>query len=230
MTKLNFGITKETRVNSATPILVAKKVENNPTFPNGWEFPIAKLVNVVAKENYEKRDGSLTDTLQFVFVDKDNRQHIHTEYKLEEDDDKITEKLEGMSGRIGHIYASIFGSVPESGLGTGAESFFDFFKKVEEAFNSQVITVGEGEEARQVKKYTSILVYIKLTYYKTRLGFPLSPNFLEKVINGKPCLTLKINPSDSIEPKKVNKPSGIPGMGDAPSGDAIPTFDQGFTG
>lgn len=229
---LKFGINKETRVTSATPILVAKKVENDPEFPNGWKFPTARLVNVVSKENHEKQDGSLTDTLQFVFVDKDNRQYIHTEYKIDETDEKVQMKYEGMAGRIGHIYQAIFGSIPESGLGEGAESFSDFFKKIETAFNSQVSEVKKGEETKKVKTFSMVPLYIKLTYYKTRLGFPLSPNFLERNNQGKPCMTLKINPSDQIEPSKTNKAS-IPGMGGSPSmggGDDIPTFDSDFTG
>lgn len=232
MTKLKFGITKETRTASATPILVAKKVEDNATFPNGWEFPIAKLVQVVSKENHEKRDGGLTDTLQFIFVDKDKRQYIHTEYKVDDGDEKAQVKLEGMASRIGHIYESIFGKVPENGLGTDAETFIDFFRAVETAFNSKIINKGEGENATKVKQYTQVFLYIKLTYYKNRLGFPLSPNFLEKVVQGKACLTLKINPSDTIEPSRSKKPAGIPGMGGAPSGgmDEVPTFDTDFTG
>lgn len=229
---INFGITEETRVTSATPILVAKKVENDARFPNGWAFPIARLVNVVSKENHEKQDGSLTDTLQFIFADADKRQHIHTEYKLEENDEKFEVKLGGLQARVGHIYQAVFGKSPV-GLGAGAKSFYEFFKAVEEAFNSKLVEVKgkEGDVAKNIKEYTRISLYIKVVYYKSRLNFPLSPNFVEKVIENKPCLTLKINPSDQTEPTKT--PKGIPGVGGGATsngGMEVPVFDGGFTG
>ena len=83
--KMNFGITTETKTTNNTPILVATKVENNPLFPNGWKFPKARLVSVITNPKFETKNGD-TSVLQFIFIDKDKRQHIHTEWKIDTDD------------------------------------------------------------------------------------------------------------------------------------------------
>lgn len=221
-----FGITSETKTSNNTPILTATKVENDPQFPNKWKFPICRLVNVVINPSFEKKNLDKVAILDFVFKDADGRQHIHREWEVEENDTNFEKKLEGCNVRLAHIYSTIFGGVPKEGIGANAVDFKDYFTKVAHAFNSQLT---EGE--KPVKKYSTVNLYIKLTYYKSNYGFPLSPNFLEKVVQGKACTTLSINTTyDKLEPATSNIPSGIPGMGGAAgSGDDLPDFDNGFS-
>lgn len=220
-----FGITTETKATNNAPLLVATKVENNPQFPSGWQFPIAHLVNVTSNPAYEKKDGSTAPILQFVFRDSDGRQHIHTEWEVESGDTKFEEKLEGMKVRINHIYLAIFGKSPKEGIGTTATNFTEFFSMVADAFNSR--TTGEGDAVK--KYYPTVPLYYKLTYYKTRMNFPLSPNFLEKVVPNKPCKLLTINTTyDKLVPSGGTGKSSIPGMGSSPMGDDLPTFEEEY--
>ena len=229
--KISFGITKETKSSNNTPILVAKQVENNPMFPNGWEFPIARLVNVVFNPEFEKKDKTLVPVLDFIFKDNDGRQHIHREWEIELIDTSFQTKLDGLKVRIKHLYTTIFNKFPSNGIGEDASSFADFFKKIADAFNSVVVKEGEGEDVKNVKYYSKVYLYIKLTYYKTNLGFPLSPNFVERVIKDKPCKMLTINTTyDNLKPAKSNMGNGIPGVagGTAMDTGELPDFDEDF--
>lgn len=222
-----FGITKETKASNNAPLNVAKQVTNNPLFPNGWEFPITSLVNIVANPTLEKKDGSTTSVLQFIFKDKDNRQLTHTEWELDTNDEKFSTKLEGLNVRIKHIYTAIFGDFPQQGIGSEATSFTEFFELVKKSFDSRVI--GEGESAKKI--YPTIPLFTKVTYYKKNLGFPLSPNFLEKVVDKQPCKLLTINLSyDTLEAPKGGA-SGIPGMSGTASPDLgdLPSFDGAYS-
>lgn len=225
--KLKFGISKDTKTTNNTPILVATKVENNAMFPNGWKFPKARLVNIITNPEFELKSGEKTSILQFVFIDNDKRQYIHTEWQLDADDAKVDVKLEGMNVRIAHIYSAIFGNIPENGIGSDAIDFNDFFNKVKDTFNLQTIQKGD----KQVIAYTQVELFIKVTYYKKNLGFPLSPNFLEKVIPNSPCKILTINTTyDTLEPTTGASNSGIPGIsGTAPSGDDLPSFEESYS-
>jgi len=219
-----FGITSETKSTNNAPLLVATKVENNSQFPSGWKFPIAKLVNVISNPEFEKKDGNKVAVLQFIFKDKDNRQHNHTEWEIESTDTKFKEKKDGLDVRIKHIYTSVFGRFPEKGIGTEATSWGEFFNLVADAFNT--ITIGEKEDIKKV--YPTIPLYYKLTYYKARMNFPLSPNFLEKVVKDKPCKTLTINTTyDKLSPS-VSAGGGIPGIGGGNSTDDLPSFEQEY--
>lgn len=224
--KFNFGITTETKTTNNTPILVATKVENNPNFPNGWKFPKARLAKIITNNEFKLKDESTTSVLQFVFIDKDKRQYTHTEWKVGADDSNADKKVEGMNSRIAHIYDAIFGTIPVNGIGVNATSFDDFFLKVKETFEAEVLVKNE----KKYFTFTQVEVYLKLTYYKKNLGFPLSPNFIEKVIQDQPCKILTINPSyDTLEPPKSGG-GGIPGMtGNTPSGDDLPSFEGGYS-
>lgn len=222
-----FGITSETKDSNASPLLVATKLTTpDPQFPSGWKFPIANLVKVTSNNEYEKKDGSLVPVLIFIFKDTDGRQHTHMEWEVEQDDAKFKEKKDGLDVRIKHIFTAVFNKFPKGGIGTDAISWGDFFNKVRDTFES--ITTGEGE-AKKVF-YPTVPLYYKLTYYKARMGFPLSPNFLERVVKGQPCKTLGINLAyDKLESSANSKPAGIPGIADAPSGDDLPSFDEKFS-
>lgn len=223
--KQMFGITAETKATNNAPLLVATTVENNPQFPSGWKFPIAKLVNVVSENEFEKKDGGKVAILQFIFRDKDNRQHNHMEWTVESGDSAFQKKLDGLNVRIKHIYTAIFGKFPDKGIGTDATSFAEFFNAVASAFNS--VTTGEGEEKK--KYYPTVNLYYKLTYYKTRLNFPLAPNFLEKVIKDKPSKLLAINSTyDKLAPTGAKTNEGIPGMSGGGGSEDLPTFEEDY--
>lgn len=227
--KPTFGITTETKASNNAPLLVATRIENDAQFPSGWKFPVANLVNVISNNEYEKKDGNKVPVLQFIFRDADKRQHMHTEWEVEADDTKFQEKKDGLDVRIAHIYTAIFGKVPAEGIGTDATSWGDYFNKVAHAFNSKVTTKGEGEEAVKTKYYPTVSLYYKLTFYKTRMNFPLSPNFLEKAIKDKPCKLLAINTTyDKLVPTGAAKSSGIPGMGTSGASEDLPSFDEEY--
>lgn len=195
-----FGITQETKSKNLVPF--------NPPIRNAedrtWKFPSAKLVQVLAKEQ-EKKDGSLTQVLQFIFVSADNVQtFIHTEWELEEEDSKFDTKLAGMQSRIKHIYEA-FATFPEKGIGTKAKNIKEFFATVAKEFNVE----NEGK-----KLIDNNPVWIKLTYYKNRLQFPLSPNFIEAYVKDKKCkLTVNLE-YDSIE--QIQAPSANTGISSNP--------------
>lgn len=224
--KKGFGVTKETKAVNSAPLLTATKLSApDPQYPAGYKFPIAHLVNVVFNPELKKKDESTTPVLQFIFKDKEQRQYTHTEWVVEDNDSAYDTKMEGMNSRIKHIYTAVFSKFPDSGVGTEATSFANFFELVAKAFNS--ITTGEEDKKKRV--YPSIPLYYKLTYYKTRLGFPLSPNFLERVVANQACKLLAINPTyDKLEPQGAAKGGGIPGIGGgAPEGD-LPNFEEEY--
>lgn len=221
-----FGITKDTKANNIAQILVASPVEKSALYPSGWKFPVGNLVNVISNPAKEKKDGTTVPVLQFVFRDKDKRQHTHIEWEIETTDAKFSDKVEYMQVRIKHIYTTIFGSFPKEGIGTTATTFVEFFNEVANAFNK--VTTGEGENVQKV--YPKVDVYIKLTYYKKNLGFPLSPNFLERAIKGKPCKLLTIDSRyDKLEPSTGGGGiTGMPGIGGGDVDGDLPAFDTGF--
>lgn len=227
MSEMKFGITKDTKATNVVVMLPPSKLSSpDAYFPTGWKFPISNLVNVVFNPELEKRDGDKVPVLQFIFIDKDKRQYTHTEWEVEASDSKATEKIGWQAERIKHIYTAVFGSFPDAtGIGTDAKTFADFFKAVADAFNSAKVTVGEKE----VKAYSVVDLYTKLVYYKKNLGFPLTPNFLQKVVKGKPC-KLAIKPSEAVAPSSSGSgASALPGMGGGDVEGDFPDFPSDFT-
>jgi hypothetical protein len=225
---LGFGITTETRSDSYVPILTAKKVENNPQFPNNWAFPIARLVNVVFNPKQETKNGDRI-IMDFIFKDPEGRQYTHREWEQDPNDEKYSDKINGVNSRVKHIYVQTIGDFPTTGLGVGAKSFSEYYKAIVDAFNGVVVI--EGESTKKV--YYTNQCYIKLVYYKNKLGFTLSPNFLERVVQGKPCITLSIGAKEKVEPNRNSAPTGggIPGVANGsamPGADALPDFNGGF--
>lgn len=215
-----FGITTETKASNNVPIPPIKKVDHNSIYPTGYAFPIARLVNVVSNPTLEKKDGSTTAVLQFIFRDKDGRQHTHTEWEVDlVTDADAKKKAAGMNVRVKHLYTVVFNNFPETGIGNGAKSYGEYFNIIAEAFNSRVDEDGK-------KLYAKNEYFLKLVYYKTNLGFPLSPNFIEKINPASPsCKQLTVNPRyDKIKPEESNStvPGAIPGAGE------MPDFEKDF--
>lgn len=222
-----FGITTETKATNAAPILVAEKLEK-PTnmWKSGWKFPIAKLVNVVFKEDFDTKNGK-TNVIQLVFKDMDGRQYTHTEWEIESGDANYDKKYNGLNERIKHIYTAVFGDFPKAGIGTKAKTFKEYLKLIAGAFNSRVY----DKEGKTVKEYSKHSVFIKLVYYKKNFGFPLSPNFVERVPENKICKLLTINETfDQLVPTKTKTSGGIPGVssGSEEMPDDLATFDEEF--
>lgn len=213
---LGLGITQETKAENNVNMLPPSKLEKaTSTFPTGYKFPVATLVNVVAKGNYDTKNGP-TDVLQFIFRDSEGRQFIHTEWKQDITDDKYKLKVDGINSRIAHIYRQVFPSFPENGIGNNPTSFLDFFEKVAEAFKV-------NGAIPQTK------MFIKLIYYKGNLGFPLTPNFLQKVEEGKPCkleLTLSGKYKEIID-QADDSASNIPGIASGGVAD-MPSFEGDY--
>lgn len=218
--KRKFGITTETKAENnlrMNPPMPLK--EPTAQFPNKWKFPIAKLVNVKAVSDFETKNGN-TEVLQFTFKGKDNSIHTHTEWLIEDDDEKYEKRVEGMNSRIKHIYTQIFNTFPEKGIGTEATNWKEYFAAITDAFNS-------------IKKddkvvYPTVPLYLKLTYYKSNLNFPLSPNFVQRVEKDKPC-KLEVNLQyDTVEQSKPSTPNGIPNIPGGQGGNDVPSFDNEY--
>jgi len=216
MSEINFGITKETRSEGTLLFNPPSKLEKSTIqFPNGYSFPLATLVNVVADPKKETKEGERA-VLMFIFKGKNGEQHTHIEWQIDKDDPKFMDRLSGMQSRIKHILEQVGLTFPEEGIGAKAASFEELFKDTADFFNSQTKEVNE----KPVKIYSQSRLYIKLTYYKANLNFPMFPNFIQtaedKEGKAKVCkLTIDVR-YDNLEPTKPE--SNIPNLGSASGG------------
>lgn len=210
---LGLGVTKETKSSNAIPFLAPTKLENpSPQFPTGYKFPIASLVNVVANPAYETKNGERA-VVMLIFRDKEGRQHNHIEWEQDVTDAKFSDKVSAMNIRLRHFFAETIGDdkFPEDGIGVGAETFADYFNDVQTKFNEH-------------KQDYNKPIYYKMTYYNGNLNFPYSPNFIERVKEGKPC-SLVVNPKyDKISNDSPSIDSVMGGMSGSGAGD-LPNFD-----
>lgn len=181
-------------------------------FPKGGIY--GGYLTKVAYEEIPKKDNPdiKFDTLSFYFTDVEGRKYKHTEWAVKSDDaDARVKAVKAQNIKIKHIFEA-FQPVPTEGLGKGAKDWKEFFSKIAEQFNT-----GKGGKAifemDNSGKMVCIPVWFKLTYYRDNLGFPYSPNFIERNM-GKASL-LTINPTyDTIEYQKKNNEnlaSGLPG-------------------
>lgn len=159
-----FGVTTDTVSKNSTPF--------NSGFSKG-------VLIEVKKEHVGKSDVKYL-VLTFVFKDVEgNRTYRHSEFAVLSGDN-IDKRKNGLNVRLKHIYEA-FAQFPAGGIGIGATSWEDFFDKVAVAFNT-----GSNGKPIFIKqdgdKKTPIIVWLKLTYdKKDNIGFPLSPNFIEKL-------------------------------------------------
>lgn len=167
-TTTGFGITDQT------------KSQNQVGYDAGG-FKKATLLGVV-KEEIGKETKFIV--LSFKFLDAGGiKKFTHSEFMIDGSDLDYNKKLEGMNGRIKHIYESFNkGQFIAGGIGNDATSFDDFFDKAALAFNTSGHNKGP---IYKDEKGGSKLVWIKLGYYRkknpTQIGFPLSPNFIEGI-------------------------------------------------
>jgi len=193
-TGIQFGVTTET------------KSTNQVGYDKGG-FKKAILTSVKFEE--VGKDDKKYKTLSFTFQDVEGiKTFKHSEFAIEADDTDFAKKLNGMNSRIKHIYEA-FQPLTKS-IGENAKSFEDFFNQVALVFNE------DGKDKTPIYKLdnkSSILVWIKLAYYskKGNIGFPLSPNFIEKVTqnNQTEPKTLAIdNRWDKVDQPRSTQPSG----------------------
>jgi len=167
----NFGITTETKSRNLTPIEPPYKGEDGK-----YIFPKAYLLSVKS-HIFTNKDSEESKVLDFHFKATDGKEYIHREFLINEDDAKYQTKADGFNTRVKHIYEA-FAVFPEKGIGTKAKNWEQYFDMIAKAF--------EGV-------YEKSLVHIKVIYFNGRAGFPLSPNFLEKVVEDRPYRTLSVN-------------------------------------
>lgn len=162
---MSLGIGSDLNVKNTTPF--------NPGIQKGY-------LSEVKQEQIGKKEEKY-DVLVFIFKDlAGDRTYRHTEFPVKSDDAKRDVKLQGLNKRIGHIYTE-FTPMPKEGLGMGAKNFKDLFTKIADAFN----TGNNGKPIymrEESEKKLPIITWLKLTVDgKNNIGFPLSPNFIERV-------------------------------------------------
>jgi hypothetical protein len=180
--ELNFGVLEDTRVTNKTPFPVVTPI-------NGDEYPVAGLLDVkvafreITKDGANYKKGDKIAILQFHFEDPTYK-HIHFEdfwrptATVGDKPKTLQENLDVLKVQLAHIYEGYMGEKSAVGIGAEAKNFDQFFELWAKAFN-------EGNKDKPVFKTIEdkpILVYMKLTSYKGNLGFPLYPNFFQKVI------------------------------------------------
>lgn len=226
--KRKLGISKDTVGGSTVPIPAPFELDK-PTaqYETGYHFPVARLSAVVYIPNKETKQGT-RQVLSFIFKDEEKRQYNHIEFPIDETDAKFEDKLEWLQQRMKHIWDETIGEslFPADGLGLNAETFGELYEDVAKKFNS--VKTGEGDLA--VATYTKTPVYIKLTYNKDRVQFPLFPNFLQRAqVGGKtvPVTKLIITPSrDKIKPPTAST-AAYGGGAETSFGGAANTFKAG---
>ena len=227
--KRKLGISKDTVGGSTVPIPAPYELDKpTPQFETGYHFPIAKLSAVAYIPNKETKLGE-RQVLSFIFKDEEKRQYNHIEFPIDEDDAKFESKLEWLQQRLKHIWDETIGEslFPADGLGTNAETFGELYEDTAKKFNAA--KTGEGDLA--VPVYTKTPVYIKLTYNKDRVQFPLFPNFVQRaVVGGKPVpvTNLSITPSrDKVKPPTSASTASYGGGAETSFGGAANTFKAG---
>ena len=219
--KRNLGMTKDTVGGSAVPIPPPHKLAGGPTeqFTTGYQFPLANLVAVKFDPEKKMKISGVDTTkpvLNFIFKDNKDRVFTHIEFPLDDDDTKFDDKLDWQRQRVKHIWDEAIGAslFPEEGV-NGAD-FAELFKDMADKFNG--LPASDGKPV-----YTKTLLYIKCTYNKDRLQFPLFPNFVQKAKVGDkivPVITLSINMSKDRIEQTASKPA-VAGFGGGASFGAV---------
>lgn len=192
--KRNLGVSKDLRTSAGIPISAPIKLkERTPLYPNGYEFPIVRLVKVEFVEKKEiKRNDIVTElpVIQFILKGDDDRQYTHIEFPVDESlsDDEFETKHTELQTRIKHIYDEVIGANKFVEGCTDSSNYKDFFRLFAEAFNKETVTI-LGKDANSPSKvvplYYTRKVYFKVTYYQTRLQLPKYPNFIQRAVNDK---------------------------------------------
>lgn len=142
--------------------------------------------------------------LDFVFTDLEKiRTFTHREF-IPKRDDKFAKKVDYFNKRMKHLIEAYM-KYPEGGIGK-FKTFEEFLEGVAKFFNT-------GKEGKPIFKedINLIPIWIKLTFFNNNLGFPIFPNFIEKVRAGKETTLYIDKKFDSIE--QAESKSGSTGSG-----------------
>lgn len=186
-----FGITEELQSTNTIPF--------KPGIQKG-------LLVDVKSYNKESKKGEKYDVLEFKFVDLNNEaSYDKIEFAVDRAEDINAKGVRGgkekaLNIRVKHIY-EIYSSLPKGGLGHGATSWANYFDLIAEAFNKN------GKDSTPIYKSEGkyIPVWLKFTYYNNNLGFPYSPNFIEKYKDNKESNLFIDKNYESIEQTTKNK-------------------------
>jgi hypothetical protein len=206
--ELNLSINKDTQGTNAVPIQTARQLQvATSIFPYKYEFPTAFLVKVSFEPEKEVTRNDVTEkvpALGFLFKDKEGRQLQHWEYPIDMTSDSAQDLQSALIGRIKHIWDETIGAdkLPDGAM--SGKSFSEFYDNVSKAFNSIVYT----KDDKPRKTYASKELYLKVTFWNTRVQLPKYPNFIQQAKQGenyRPC-ELRINTTyDILEPKSKPK-------------------------
>lgn len=206
-------IDKNTAGSSVVKIPVPFKLKDRtPVYPNGYEFPICKLIKVDfdPEKEIKSAEGIVKKPIIiFTFRDGKNREFVSREFPIEDTDADKDVKTERLTNRIKHIWDVTLGDDKLSTM--KGENFKEFFKSVADAFKSHVTVTNDN---KKVFEFSTYPLYIKLTYFNSKVGFPLFPNFLQRAVdtNNKkiPCDTLEIDPAyDKLEINSTNRSNSL---------------------
>lgn len=204
----NFGITKNTKSKNAVSIEAPTLLESGK-----YSFPVAKGVSVESRVHLNK-DGDESDVLDIKFMQANGKEYTHREFLPDDTRENYNKVVEGLQSRLKHIYEA-FAVFPEKGIGTKAKDWKGFFDMYAEAL-SEVISANP--------------VHLKLVYYKGRLGFPLSPNFIDKAVEGKQTALLAVNLKYDQVTQEATKAvaNDVPGFDDSAFDEGA--FEESFEG
>ena len=181
------------------------------------------LTSVKCEQRQNKKDETAPFTvLVFSFVDLEGaRKYDHVEWVVNGEDAKAKDKVKASNVRIKHIFESYL-TFPTNGIGVTAKSWEEYFNAIVKAFE----TMGkDGKPIFKTEEGKFIPIWLKFTYFNNKLGFPYSPNFIEKIKEGKET-TLAIDKRyDIIEQTDAKSPmGGHPGL----DGNAVPDDISNF--
>jgi hypothetical protein len=219
---MKLGITNAVRSQAEVPIL--------PDVNHPYPKMILKSVSVESLKTSNRGD---LNVLSFKFVDTTGKKHFnHVEWPVAYGAKKEEDAVQRLMSRVKHIYET-YNAFPEAGIGN--------VEPEKDADGNVVEVEVENEEMQQVvftkffekiaqdfnavkESWVNTQVYGLITYNGTSAGFPLLPNFIEKVVNGAKPETLVINPKYHILTPQAKAANVVEpgGNGGAPSMNEIP--------
>lgn len=196
------GVNKDIKAGNETPFPIS----------NEQYYHLAKLEKVVVNTTPTK-DGDDSLTLDFHFASPDDKfSFVHRDYPIKEDDNRADDKYDWQDKRIAHIYNCFKGENAHAegdGIGhfegedDGWEGNKLFFEALAKDFN------GDGKKAKPVykdEKGEPIYFWLKMTYNnKGYLQLPF-PNFIQRYVEGEPCILQK-GRKEVFEKPSANIPS-----------------------
>lgn len=235
--KRQLGISKDVQSKAGIPINAPVELDKRtPMYPNGYEFPIAKLVKVSfdpAKVVKRPEGEENIPVLIFNFVTSTKKAFTEIMFPIDMEDDAFDSKLIELHQKIKHIFEETIGISKFKEENMQGTTFAELFENVAKAFHVDIVVKGEGEDQTTIPVYYNNSIYIKLTYYKDKIQMPKYPNFVQKAFNGAiqlPCELIITPKYDKIKPQtsasSPNAPSNQYTGGQNSTFGADPAFDD----